>query len=721
LERQYFKFVVHKIEKFIGRAPDNHKISGLYLIDAVIKAGKRALTVTKKNQSVADSTRRLFTAHAKLGASNPYEARFAANIAASVRQCQAATDGPKERDALRKIIRLWREAAFFSENMNELASIVDIDAGDGAAMPSQQPQLQTQAQQFPMQYPAQQQGPPYHDMQQQQQYHQQQQQQQYPPQQGRMMMPPLGGPPSGYGYPPQQHPYQQQQQFHQQQQPYQQQQQQQQQHPSQHGFGPRGGPPQQRRGPPGAFDYDYGDNMTDADRVEQQRLRRMADEQRVNDPNAGAFGGPPPQGAGAPRNDLTSALSMLATGLAAAAANNNAPPPQQGGPHGGFVQQQPPQQQPPQQQQQQQQFYNGGHHNNFPNNNSGVNGNAGGFRGGPGGHGGPGGGGGPGGPGGFRPRTEGDLATSTTLFVGNVGNETNESDLRTIFSTFGDVVRLSLRSDKHCAFITFRLREQADSARTTMDGFKVSAESRGLALGWAPGRDEDRLAVARAQAEVMARELQESANNMQSTASELAGFDVHQQMPPTPAFAAPTGVPQDPFAVPTTPVVAAAPPPTWTAQAPPVQHQPPPVAVPVAAATPSASASAEAEERRQMLQAQFERRSAMRDQMTNRGPSVPQRGFQQQQQQQHQRAPPPTDMGPPPPRYLGRPSSPVRGRSRSPQPRDVVPSHAATTAAASVPIALPVPVPVPVPAVQVQVQTKPQDVDNQLLDDIYGE
>jgi RNA recognition motif-containing protein len=644
-----------------------------------------------------------------LGATNPYESRFAANIAASVRQCHAATDGPKEREALRKIIRLWREAGFFTEQIAELAQIVELNDNDapGGAVPMQQ-----QMQQMPFAMPGYPQQPPQFQMPPQQQ------------QQQRMMMPPPqqhGGP--QYGYPPQQMPHQYQQQPpgpYQQQPPYQQQHQQQQQQP----FGMRGGPPP-RRGGPGAFDYDYGDNMNDADRVEQQRLRRIAEEQRANDPNA--FAGPP-GGAAMPRGDLTSALSMLATGLAAAAASNVPPPQQsQGGPmhmppHQGGFQQHP---------QQQQFFNNGNQHNNNNsnsnsnnnNNNNNMNGNAGGFRGGPGG---------PGGPGGRPPRTEGDIATSTTLFVGNVGSEVTEPDLKTMFATFGDVVRLNLRADKHCAFVTFRLREQADAARTTMDGFKVTSESRGLSLGWAPGREEDRLAVARAQAEVMARELQESVTNMQSTASELAGFDVHQHHLSTPSFVpTPSSVPSDPFTVPTTPVVAA-PPPTWNAAAvpPPTQQpppqQPPPQQVPVVAT----DAASDAEQRRMQLQAQFERRSAMRDQMTNRGPP---RGFQQQQQQmpqqqqqqqqqphQHQHQPhqqppqhlqqhaqrPPSDMGPPPPRFQRRSPSPVRGRSRSPQPRVGL---------------LPTPAAVAVPTPVVAVQTKPQDVDSQLLDDIYGE
>lgn len=74
---------------------------------------------------------------------------------------------------------------------------------------------------------------------------------------------------------------------------------------------------------------------------------------------------------------------------------------------------------------------------------------------------------------------------STTVYVGGLQPQVTEADIQSAFGHFGPIVHFSHRPDLGTAFVTFRSREEAETAQVEMDRGTVGGQS--IKTGWARG------------------------------------------------------------------------------------------------------------------------------------------------------------------------------------------------------------------------------------------
>eukprot|EP00727_Mastigamoeba_balamuthi_P014134 m51a1_g9343 putative splicing arginine serine-rich 15 isoform x4 (640) ;mRNA; r:71010-73900 len=109
---KYYKHVVHKVEKLIARAPQEHRLSILYVVDSICRYSR-----------------------SKFAAQDPYIPRFSTNMRTTVGHVvlQGST---ADRDAVRRVLDLWtKNAVFAPELIAELVSYVEAVRKGNAAPP----------------------------------------------------------------------------------------------------------------------------------------------------------------------------------------------------------------------------------------------------------------------------------------------------------------------------------------------------------------------------------------------------------------------------------------------------------------------------------------------------------------------------------------------------------------------------------------------------------
>ncbi|KAJ3788912.1 hypothetical protein GGU10DRAFT_85622 [Lentinula aff. detonsa] len=108
---------------------------------------------------------------------------------------------------------------------------------------------------------------------------------------------------------------------------------------------------------------------------------------------------------------------------------------------------------------------------------------------------------------------------NTTVFVGGLSPLIQEETLRTFFAPFGDIHYVKVPVGKHCGFVQFVRKADAERAIEKMQGFPIGGSR--IRLSW--GRSQYKAAQAAAQAAQAAA--------MQSQAGSQALYNVPMQMP----------------------------------------------------------------------------------------------------------------------------------------------------------------------------------------------
>lgn len=89
-----YKQVVLQIERFISKVAPEYRLSGLYLLDSIVK----------------NATKRW-------GPENPYRLRFSQNITTTVDRCFDCV--PKDKDKVQKVLRIWLSEGIFPETVGQ--------------------------------------------------------------------------------------------------------------------------------------------------------------------------------------------------------------------------------------------------------------------------------------------------------------------------------------------------------------------------------------------------------------------------------------------------------------------------------------------------------------------------------------------------------------------------------------------------------------------------
>ncbi|KIY46817.1 RNA-binding domain-containing protein, partial [Fistulina hepatica ATCC 64428] len=84
---------------------------------------------------------------------------------------------------------------------------------------------------------------------------------------------------------------------------------------------------------------------------------------------------------------------------------------------------------------------------------------------------------------------------NTTVFVGGLSPLINEDTLRTFFAPFGEIHYVKVPVGKHCGFVQFVRKADAENAIARMQGFQIGGSR--IRLSW--GRSQYKAAQAAAQ------------------------------------------------------------------------------------------------------------------------------------------------------------------------------------------------------------------------------
>eukprot|EP01119_Soliformovum_irregulare_P008324 TRINITY_DN21452_c0_g1_i1.p1 TRINITY_DN21452_c0_g1~~TRINITY_DN21452_c0_g1_i1.p1 ORF type:complete len:362 (+),score=73.45 TRINITY_DN21452_c0_g1_i1:122-1087(+) len=107
--------------------------------------------------------------------------------------------------------------------------------------------------------------------------------------------------------------------------------------------------------------------------------------------------------------------------------------------------------------------------------------------------------------------------TITTLYLGNVGLDTTEQDLRDVLYAYGEIKAIKIVTKQNCAFVSFLSRDSAEKAAEALYGnFKVKENE--IRVSWGKPQSFDGQS---------SQKTEEAANNYFSTPSQV-------QMPPPP-------------------------------------------------------------------------------------------------------------------------------------------------------------------------------------------
>lgn len=93
--KEYYKYIVYDINKFVKAVGTKSKIAGVYVIDAILKRGKT-----------------------KYGDKSVYQKRFAKTIVDSLKIC-FKENSDEDKSKMRRVITIWLEEKFFPQEVSQ--------------------------------------------------------------------------------------------------------------------------------------------------------------------------------------------------------------------------------------------------------------------------------------------------------------------------------------------------------------------------------------------------------------------------------------------------------------------------------------------------------------------------------------------------------------------------------------------------------------------------
>lgn len=131
---------------------------------------------------------------------------------------------------------------------------------------------------------------------------------------------------------------------------------------------------------------------------------------------------------------------------------------------------------------------------------------------------------------------------NTTVFVGGLSSEVTEQTLFTLFKPFGIIQQVKIPLGKNCGFIKYSIREEAEEAISSMQGFIISGNR--IRLSWGRVSTNNKKFQEQQQQVAQAAQIQATAALSMgmdpasaiaaATAAAVGGFPRHHHAPPPP-------------------------------------------------------------------------------------------------------------------------------------------------------------------------------------------